>query len=283
MPGWRWIYIIEGVVTIVFGIACYWLVPKSFETAYFFNENDRIVMRRRAELTHQYSGGSGHFGFKHVWMAMKDPKTWLHGALQFCVITPLYGFNNFLPIIIEDGLGYSSIAAQYLTIPVQMFGFVVYSLVAWLSDKYQKRYLFVIIFTPVTALGYLLLLCPVPAGAEYFATFLITGGVYIIAGNNLAWASSNSAPDGKRGATVGVVLTCTDLAGIVIGQMYPSKDAPKYRLGHGWSFAVVMTAMILFTAVELLYKKRNAQKERVRNVPIEGEWDDRAPDFKYQT
>jgi hypothetical protein len=27
------------------------------------------------------------------------------------------GFNNFLPIIIENGLGFSSIQAQYLTIP----------------------------------------------------------------------------------------------------------------------------------------------------------------------
>jgi hypothetical protein len=36
----------------------------------------------------------------------------------------------------------------------------------------------------------------------------------LIAGNNLAWASTNSAPDEKRGATVGIVLTLTDLAGI---------------------------------------------------------------------
>ncbi len=71
--------------------------------------------------------------------------------------------------------------------------------------------------------------------------------------------------------------------GIVIGQMYPSKDAPKYKLGHGWSFAVVMTAMFLFTWVTWIYKRRNAGKEQMRNVTIEGEWDDRAPDFKYQT
>ena len=28
------IYIIEGLITIVFGIVCFWLVPKSFEQAY---------------------------------------------------------------------------------------------------------------------------------------------------------------------------------------------------------------------------------------------------------
>ncbi|KAL1966125.1 hypothetical protein VTN77DRAFT_4873 [Rasamsonia byssochlamydoides] len=275
IAGWRWIYILEGILTVLFGLACYYLVPSSYETAYFLNETDKIVMRRRAELTHQYSGGSGHFGWKHIWWAARDVKTWLHGGLQFCVITPLYGLNNFLPIIIEDGLGFTTIEAQYLTIPVQMWGCIIYVFVAWLSDRYQRRFLFVIIFTPICALGYLLLLCPIPAGVQYFSTFLITTGVYIISGNNLAWASSNAAPDGKRGATMGIILTC-----IVIGQVYPSKDAPKFTLGHAWSFGIVTCAMFLFTLVAWIYRRRNAEKEGM--APGQ-EWDDPAPDFKYQT
>ncbi|KAH8812825.1 retrograde regulation protein 2 [Xylogone sp. PMI_703] len=286
IAGWRWIYIIEGIIAIVFGLACYYLVPSSFEKAYFLNKSDKEIMRYRAELTHQYSGGTGHFKMRDIWIAAKDPKTWCHGWIQFCVITPLYAFSQFLPIIIEDGLGFNTLQAQYLTIPVQLWGALIYIFIAWLSDRYRKRFLFVAIFTPVCALGYLLELCPIPAGAQYFATFLITGGVYIIAGNNLAWASSNSAPDGKRGATVGIVLTLTDLAGVVIGQIYPSKDAPKYTLGNAWTFGVVMVGMILFCVVTWIYKKRNAEKERRAAagevVPAE-EWDDRAPDFIYQT
>ena len=133
-------------------------------------------------------------------------------------------FSQFLPIIIEDGLGFNTLQAQYLTIPVQLWGAIIYMFIAWLSDKYRKRFLFMAIFTPICALGYLLQLCPIPAGAQYFATFLITGGVYIISGNNLAWASSNAAPDGKRGATVGIVLTLTDLAGNSILLALPSSS-----------------------------------------------------------
>lgn len=109
-------------------------MPSSYEKAYFLNDEDKAIMRVRAEHTHQYSGGKGHFKMKDIVMAAKDVKTWLHGWLQFCVITPLYGqsdlmfpkahqakihegFNNFLPIIIKSGLGYSTLGAQYLTIP----------------------------------------------------------------------------------------------------------------------------------------------------------------------
>lgn len=240
-------------------------------------------MRRRAELMHQYNGGKGHFGFKHIWWAAKDVKTWIHGVLQFCLITPLYGFNNFLPIIIKEGLGYSSIQAQYFTIPVQMWGCLIYILVAWLSDRYQRRYLPVITFAPVTALGYILLLCPVSAGVQYFATFLITSGMYIVTGINLAWTSLNSAPDGKRGATLGIVLTMTDITGIIIGQLYPAKDKPKFYVGNGWTLGMMCVAMVLFTIVWQIYKRRNAQKEHMTEVPSGEEWDDRAMDFKYHT
>lgn len=143
------------------------------------------------------------------------------------------GFNNFLPIIIEDGLGFSSVQAQYLVIPgmhsprsgsiveltaliaVQMWGAIIYMAVAWLSDRLQRRFIFVMIFGSITALGYVLILCPIPAGAQYFSTFLITTGMYIMAGINLSWTSLNSAPDGKRGATMGITLTLTDLAGMI--------------------------------------------------------------------
>ncbi|KAJ6021328.1 high-affinity nicotinic acid transporter [Penicillium herquei] len=283
IPGWRWIYIIEGCVTIAFGFVSFWLVPSSFETAWFFNETDKVAMRRRAEVMHQYSGGRGHFGFKHIVWAAKDIKTWLHACLQFCVITPLYGFNNFLPIIIEDGLGFSSVQAQYLVIPVQMWGAIIYVAVAWLSDRLQRRYIFVMIFGSITALGYILILCPIPAGAQYFSTFLITTGMYIIAGINLSWTSLNSAPDGKRGATMGITLTLTDLAGVVVGQIYPSKDKPKYYLGNGWTLGMVLLSLILFTAVKKVYDSRNEKKGNGERETQFTEWDDHADDFVYLT
>ena len=92
------IYIIEGIIAIIFGLACYYLVPSSFENAYFLNEHDKEIMRIRAEQTHHYSGGSGHFKFNDIWLAAKDPKTWLHGVIQFCLITPNYGMATRIPI-----------------------------------------------------------------------------------------------------------------------------------------------------------------------------------------
>ena len=283
IAGWRWIYIIEGIITVVYGLICFVLVPSSYEKAFFLNADDKEVMRYRDTVTHQYNSGKGEFTLKDIATAAKDVKTWIHSALQFCCITPLYGFNNFLPIIVKDGLGFGTLETQYLTIPVQLWGCIIYSVIVILSDRWRKRYFFEIIFTPITALGYVILLCPVSAGVHYFATYLITTGCYIIAGNNLAWTNANSAPEAKRAATLGIVLTWTDVSGVVIGQLYRSEWAPKYYVGHAWSLGVLLAACFLFTWVTIIYRKRNAQKLQGQGevVPKE-EWTDRAPDFVYQ-
>lgn len=76
---------------MVFGISCYFLIPSSFETAYFLNEDDKVVMRWRAEQSEAYNGGTGHFTKKDLSLAFTDPKVYLSGLCQFCSITILYG------------------------------------------------------------------------------------------------------------------------------------------------------------------------------------------------
>ena len=59
-------------MTVVIAVACYFIIPSSYTTAYFLNEDDRAVMRKRAELTEAYSGGKGHYTRAEFMMAVKD-------------------------------------------------------------------------------------------------------------------------------------------------------------------------------------------------------------------
>jgi hypothetical protein len=53
------LYIIEGIATIVIACACFFAIPASYTNAWFLNESDKAIMRRRAEITEAYSGGNG--------------------------------------------------------------------------------------------------------------------------------------------------------------------------------------------------------------------------------
>ncbi|OAA54570.1 high-affinity nicotinic acid transporter [Niveomyces insectorum RCEF 264] len=270
--GWRWLYIIEGLITVAYAGCCVFLVPKDFETAYFLNEDDKAIMRVRAEEMEAYSGGNGHYTKKEIKEAAKDAKSWLHGVIQIAVVTILYGVGTFLPIIIKYEFHYSTVQAQYLVIPVNLWGALVYAVGAVLSDRYQKRFLPLIISAPFGIVGYAILLCPVSAGVQYFAT---------------AWLSCNCAPDGKRAASLGILLTLTNIGGVISGQIYQSDAAPRYTLGHAWSLGSLAFAWIGWWFVRWLYLRRQAAKAKAEAEGVTLtygplEFTDRSVGFKYQ-
>ena len=76
---------------MVWAACCVFVVPKNYETAYFLNDDDKAIMRRRAEEMEAYSGGSGHYTKRDIMEAAKDIKSWTHGVIQIGVVTILYG------------------------------------------------------------------------------------------------------------------------------------------------------------------------------------------------
>ncbi|KKY20323.1 putative high-affinity nicotinic acid transporter [Diplodia seriata] len=142
-------------------------------------------MKQRAELMEAYSGGSGHYGKKDIKEAASDIKSWAHGLIQIAVVTILYGFGTFLPIIIKNGFHYSTVQAQYLVIPVNLWGAIVYTVGAFLSDRYQTRFWPLIVCAPFGIAGYAICLAPVSAGVQYFATYLIATACFLCTGGNM--------------------------------------------------------------------------------------------------
>jgi len=286
--GWRWLYVIEGIITIIWAACCIFLVPKSFETAYFLNDDEKALMRQRAHRTQAYSDseGSGHYGKADIREAAKDIKSWVHGVIQIAVVTILYGFGTFLPIIIRNGFNFSTKQAQYLVIPVNIWGAIVYAIGAYLSDRYQTRFLPLIMMAPVGVAGYAILLSPVSPYVQYFATYLIATACFLCTGGNITWLSANCAPDGKRAASLGILLTLTNIGGVVSGQIYQSNAAPKYTLGHAWSLGCLAFAWCGWWIVRAMYRRREKRKDvkldQGYTMPVGKQYTDREPDFRYQ-
>ncbi|EAT86778.2 hypothetical protein SNOG_05714 [Parastagonospora nodorum SN15] len=242
--GWRWLYVLEGIITIVWALCCVWLVPKNFETAYFLNEEEKQIMRQRAARTQAYSDseGSGHYGKSDIKEAAKDIKSWIHGCIQIAVVT--------------------------------------------IFDRYQTRFIPLILMAPIGVAGYAILLSPVSPGVQYFATYLISTACFLCTGGNITWLSANCAPDGKRAASLGILLTLTNIGGVVSGQIYQSNAAPKYTLGHAWSLGCLGFAWCGWWIVRAMYRRREVRKDlkiAAGYVRPEGTmYTDREPDFQYQ-
>lgn len=103
LAAWRWLFIIEFLITIfVCGIGCIFL-PNSAESAWFLNEEEKETMRLK-KIRDIALRGDDKFERKWIKIALTDPFVWLLGVAFFTSSVAINGFGVFLPTIIS-GLG----------------------------------------------------------------------------------------------------------------------------------------------------------------------------------
>ncbi|KAJ5435881.1 hypothetical protein N7445_006766 [Penicillium cf. griseofulvum] len=290
LEGWRWLFIVEGIMSAVVGIATFFLLPNDFETAYFLNEEDKELMRMRMQQSARYAD-TEEFDVKEVWKTLRDPKSWLTSFNQICVNTCSFGFSTFLPTIIR-GFGFDSVKTQLLTVPVYIWASAFYLVVANFSDRVRMRAAFMVPLCLVTAIGYAMLLgVDVHArGPLYFATYVCVTGIYAVVGLGVSWNANSHSGYYKRAMGVGLQQTIGNCAGLIAGQIYKSPVNGRYVVGHSVSLATICLAFFgnagMWTLLRYHNKKRDqlSPEERERIISsgsYEKKGGDFHPDFRY--
>ena len=125
--GWSWIFIWEGILTIVIAITGYVLLvdfPEDARKSWRFLKDDEITtMIERVERDR----GDAHVTPFHLTTYLKQGKDWKVWcfALNFgCAGLVTYAVSYFLPIILRETLGFSVAASQCLTAPCYVFSFL---------------------------------------------------------------------------------------------------------------------------------------------------------------
>lgn len=236
LEGWRWLFIVEGLMSAVIGIATFFCLPNNFETAYFLNEEDKALMRIRMQASAQYAAEES-FDIREVLKTLRDPKSWLTSLNQISVNICSFGFSTFLPTIIR-GFGYDSVRTQLLTVPVYIWASVFYLVIAHFSDVIRMRAVFMVPLCLVTAVGYAMMLgIDVHArGPLYFATFVCVTGyvhmsvfphclgsgankiysIYCVVGLGVSWNANSHAGYYKRTMAVGLQQSIGNCGGLIV-------------------------------------------------------------------
>jgi len=118
-PAWAWIFILEGLATVIAGAVSFWIIEDFPDTAKFLTEAERTLVIRRLQEDDQFSAAGEKLKAKYIWKSLCDWKTWVGStyaimafvfALTFPMLVivyagcdmPLYAFSLFLPSIINQ-------------------------------------------------------------------------------------------------------------------------------------------------------------------------------------
>lgn len=286
-PGWAWIFILEGVLTVLFGIASFWAVQNFPDKANFLSEQDRARVLRRLKLDKQSSAEFEVFSTKSIQAAFKDYKMYLGMLIYMGCDMPLYAFSLFLPKIIKD-MGYEDTQAQLLTVPPYACAAVLTVIVGFVADRTRQRGLCNICVSIIGIIGFATLIATENPHIKYIGTFLAAAGIYPCIANTISWVANNIEGVYKRGVVLGCVIGWGNLNGIVSSNIY--QNAP-YKGGH-CTVLVYMSVCLLGGSITLRTLLARENKKRLtgkRDYWVRGLVDqydieklgDKRPDFIY--
>lgn len=245
--GWRWIFIIEGLLTIVIAITFKFIVVGWPETATFLTEAERTLLLKRLAL----DVGEARMDILNRRSATRiftDWKIWCGTLMYLGVVNTAYAVSFFIPTIINE-MGYTAAMSQVRSIPIFIVAAVVALLVAWATDRVKHRYAFTIAGVVVGGIGYVILLCQssVTVGVKYMACFFITTGGYMTMPILWVWLNNNMGGHYKRSIAAALQIGLGNAGGIVASNIFITNEAPYYRTGYGASLAMLLLCGVMCT------------------------------------
>ncbi|KDR77102.1 hypothetical protein GALMADRAFT_428725 [Galerina marginata CBS 339.88] len=294
-PAWAWIFILEGLFSILVGLISFFLVPATPKQSRFLSDEQKEIITQRLVRDRPFVNPLDTFKISHVISAMKSPHVILVFIIYFMGGTNLYGLALFLPSIVNQ-LGFSPNHTQLLSVGPFAAGFFVSLIVAYLSDRYKTRAIPLASVLLLSVAGYATYLASTNKHTSYGALYLMVPGIYATTPVIAAWLSNNSEPYYRRATSIAMGFVATNCGGILSTWRYPTKEGPKFRKTNimNISFSLSMIALTIVNALMLIYLNKRKKKTRtealapyVTEKEPEGglnawvELGDRHPDFRY--
>ncbi|GAA5827762.1 hypothetical protein JCM11251_007661 [Rhodosporidiobolus azoricus] len=281
MYGWRWLFVIEGLLPIFAGIATFWVLPDFPSTAKWLTQREVEHLALHLHKDAPKEGGKT-FDLKESLAIFKDPTYFLFTLIWILQAVGGYGVSLVLPQVIKDmGLAGSAVT-NLLQIPpaaaavifiwvsaellrrriINAFPLVIFSkplFVAFsgsfssLSYPYLEmvnfflilRHIHLIAVDVLVIAGLIILQTVDSPGIRYFAITLLTAAAGTVYPS--LWPRRIQALRGTAGAALGIGLhnASAQLSGILGPQLFRVDYGPDYHKPYLAASVMVAAVVVL--------------------------------------
>lgn len=280
--GWRWIFILEGLLTFVFSVLAFFFFPL------FPNESNFLTPREREFVTYKvrYSSNSDGLTLKKsldddvpapanlgedntnskafIWAVLKDWQTWCMIMIYYGVGVPIYGVSLFAPTIVKT-LGYTSTKAQLMTAPIYIVAAICSIVQAMISDRVGLRSPFLIFNYTCMLVGYIVCITidpKVQPNVVLGALYLVALGIYSAFPLVVIWFSNNLSGAYKRAVGMAFQIGMGNFSGAFASNFYRTQDLPRFILGHSLVLGFIALGMVFMLLCIFGYTYSNNKRKR---------------------
>ncbi|KZL73752.1 major facilitator superfamily transporter [Colletotrichum tofieldiae] len=267
LRNWQYLFIIEGALTVFFGLLAWILLPAGPGSAWFLTAEERrfAADRMKADnalfVEHSYDSDGveeDRLTKRDFVETAKDWKFWYVLAFNICASVPGQAFSVFLPLVVQ-GLGYSSIEANLMSVPPYVCGAVGLYCFTLSSDYHKERGYHILGGIMVALVGLIATVTVESSGGKYAALCVLLLGSYVAAPLTIAWLSGNTPEPGKRSLVLGL-NGFGNISGVIGAQLYRAKYRPNYEIPFYITLGFVAVALVGYLSYRLTLAAVNQKK-----------------------
>ncbi|KAL4874927.1 major facilitator superfamily domain-containing protein [Aspergillus karnatakaensis] len=259
---WRWIFILEGIATVVVAVIAKFFIVDWPDKARFLNDAERAILQARLQ-SDQGTYRMDRLDKTAIKRIATDVKIYLGTIMYLGVLNTGYAASFFTPTILNE-MGWSELDAQVMSVPVYIVAAVLTLCMAILSDRLRHRFGFAMVGCLVATVGYSILLAQdsVTTGVKYFALFAVVGGGYIAQPILIGWLSNNMSGHYKQAIASAVQIGFGNCGGFVASNIFIKSESPHYRSGYGTSLGLIWVCALASIVMFAMLVRENRKREK---------------------
>ncbi|KAF2426568.1 MFS transporter [Tothia fuscella] len=283
---WRYMYLVAGVVTILWSIVIYFFMPPDPIRAKGFTDRERYIAVARMK-TNNAGVRNTHFKVAHLLDAATDLKFWLAFSMSFLLMVANGPVSSFTPIII-NGFGFTGLTSLLLTMPAGFVSGTIELVAPYAAYKIPRVRTYIIFLCECGTIMAAVLLWKLPRTAKgglLFGVYFLPsfGGAYAVM---MGLQIANTAGYTKRSVTSSGLFIGYCLGNILGPFLFKVADAPGYAPGFRATVATSVVAAVLSMVYRFYCIWENKRRDKTGKEGFEHAYEDdltdrKNPQFRY--
>ncbi|CAK7217661.1 hypothetical protein SBRCBS47491_003236 [Sporothrix bragantina] len=282
--GWRWLFLVEGLLTLVIGFLSAVLMPpgpcqtKSWfrgKDGWFSEKEEKIIVNRvlREDPTKSTMHNRQPITPRTLWKSLCDYDLWPLYVIGLLFLIPVTPQSQYLTLSLK-GLGFTTFQTNLLTIPYTIGHILTMMLLTYVAEIWNEL-TFTAMIGQIWALPFLIYFVVADtATASKWTIFALTT-VFLSYPQahpiQVGWNSRNSNSVRSRTVSAACYNMVVQAGGVIASNIYRADDAPLYRRGNRQLLGIACGNICIYLLTKAYYVWRNKSRDAKWNAMTEEE------------
>ncbi|KAJ2845753.1 hypothetical protein IWW36_004656 [Coemansia brasiliensis] len=258
---WQWVFLLEGIMTIVVSIVGYFVLQDHPEKCRFLKHEEREFIRKYKQKEGTL-GGSQKLKFAHVVQVLKDWQLWIMMVGTFAACEACGSVTVFAPEVINE-LGFSAAQAQAMSALPSVCGVIAMLLVSRIVRLCGSHWLAGFISLGVALAGSVLMVVTLNVPARIVGLCMTGAGGFAGLGIFPGWnVTANSKSVAMSAAASGLTVFFGSSSSFVLSNVFLNSDAPRFVIGHTVNIGIFALGMASCAITRISMGQRNHKQHK---------------------